>query len=65
MGCAGSRSSLPNSKTAMTSQGKNLTQLTLAFYIIWIKQAIRSLKRTKSKRLDSYTNNFSYSCKIN
>jgi hypothetical protein len=60
MGCAGSRSSLPNSKTAMTSQGINLTQLTLAFYIIWLKQTIRSLKRTQYQGIEFLTNNFSY-----
>ena len=60
MGCAGSRSSLPNSKTAMTSQGKNLTQLTLAFYIIWLKQTIRGLKRTQYQGIEFLTNNFSY-----
>ena len=60
MGCTGSRSSLPKSKTVMVSQGINLTQITLAFYVIWLKQAIRALKRIQYQKIGFLTNNFSY-----
>ena len=48
----------------MTSQGINLTQITLAFYVIWLKQAIRALKIIRYQEIGFLTNNFSYWCKV-
>jgi len=34
----------------MTSQGKILTQLTLIFYVIWLKQANKRFKKDPTSR---------------
>jgi hypothetical protein len=47
----------------MISQGINLTQLTLAFYIIWLKQTSKRFKKNPQE-IGFLTNNYSYWCKI-